>query len=455
MSSSFLTPLMISSVNVALPAVQKDFHIDAVLLAWVATSYILSAAVFLVPFGKASDIFGRRRIYIAGMTVFTISSLLSALAVTGPMLIAFRSLQGMGGSMIFATGIAIVTSVFPPGERGKAIGITVAAVYIGLSLGPFLGGVLTHVFGWRSVFGLMVPLGVVTIYLAVTRLKSEWADARGEALDVTGSFLYGAAITGIMIGLSGLPSAMSAGILCAGFMFFGMFVVWERKVESPVLNITLFTTNRAFAFSSLAALLNYSATFVITFLLSLYLQYIKGFEPSTAGLVLVAQPLTMALLSPVAGRLSDTIEPRKIASIGMAVTAVGLLGLTFLSFQTSVTYIILDLLAVGFGFALFSSPNMNAIMGSVENRFYGVASAVVGAMRMLGQMLSMGIATLVLSLTMGRAQITPELYPAFLKSVGIVFAICVVLCIFGAFISLARGTIRHGKGTNDRVQGPH
>jgi EmrB/QacA subfamily drug resistance transporter len=439
---------MISAVNVALPAIQKDFHIDAVLLAWVATSYILSAAVFLVPFGKASDIFGRRKVYIAGMTVFTISSLLSALAVTGPMLIVFRSLQGMGGSMIFATGIAIVTSVFPPGERGKAIGITVAAVYIGLSLGPFLGGVLTHMFGWRSVFGLMVPLGVFTIYLAVTRLKSEWADARGEKLDLMGSFLYGVAITAIMIGLSGLPSAMNVGILCAGFTFFGLFVLWELRTEHPVLNITLFTTNRAFAFSSLAALLNYSATFVITFLLSLYLQYIKGFEPSTAGLVLVAQPLTMALLSPLAGRLSDTIEPRKIASIGMAVTAVGLVGLTFLRFQTSVTYIILDLLAVGFGFALFSSPNMNAIMGSVEKKFYGVASAVVGAMRMLGQMLSMGIATLVFSLTMGRAQISPELYPAFLKSVDIVFTICVVLCIIGAFASLARGTMRDGRETN-------
>src|SRR5208283_5098491 len=193
-TSSLLTPLMVSSVNVAFPAIQKEFHIDAVLLAWLATSYILSGAVFLVPFGKASDIVGRRKIYVIGIVVFTFSSLLSALAVNAPMLILFRIMQGMGSAMVFATGIAIATSVFPAAERGKAIGIIVAAVYIGLSVGPLLGGVLTHMYGWRSVFGLMVPLGVLTAYLAVTQLKSEWADARDEKLDLLGSLLYGVAI---------------------------------------------------------------------------------------------------------------------------------------------------------------------------------------------------------------------------------------------------------------------
>ena len=207
---------MVSSANVAFPAIQKEFHIDAVLLAWLATSYILSAAVFLVPFGKASDILGRRKIYIIGILVFTVSSLLSALAVNAPMLILCRILQGMGSAMMFATGIAIATSVFPAAERGKAIGIIVAAVYIGLSVGPFLGGVLTHMYGWRSVFGLMVPMGVLTTYLAVTRLKSEWADAKGEKLDLLGSLLYGVAITAIMIGLSETPSVTSVSILCLG-----------------------------------------------------------------------------------------------------------------------------------------------------------------------------------------------------------------------------------------------
>jgi MFS family permease len=267
---------MVSSVNVAFPAIQKEFHIDAVLLAWLATSYILSGAVFLVPFGKASDIFGRKKIYVMGVVVFTFSSLLSALAVSAPMLILFRVMQGMGSAMIFATGIAIATSVFPPSERGKAIGIIVGAVYIGLSVGPFIGGVLTQMYGWRSVFGSMVPLGVLTTYLAVTKLKSEWADARGEKLDLLGSLLYGVAITAIMIGLSGPPSATSVSLMCLGLVVLALFIFWELRAEFPVLDIRLFTMNRAFSFSCLAALINYSATFAVTFILSLYLQYIKG-----------------------------------------------------------------------------------------------------------------------------------------------------------------------------------
>ncbi len=433
---------MASSVNVAFPAIQKEFHIDAVLLAWLATSYLLSTAIFLVPFGKASDIFGRKKVYVIGISVFTFSSLLSALALNAPMLILFRVIQGLGSAMIFATGIAIAASVFPASERGKAIGIIVAAVYIGLSVGPFFGGVLTQAYGWRSVFGLMVPLGVVTTYLAVTKLKSEWADAKGEKLDLPGSLCYGVAITLIMLGLSGPPSVMIVVLLCLGIAFLALFAWWELRTDSPVLDIRLFTTNRAFAFSSLAALINYSATFAITFVLSLYLQYIKNFDPSTAGLVLIVQPITMAVFSPIAGKLSDRIEPQKIASAGMALTAVGLLGLIFLGFKTSLMYIVSNLVIIGFGFGLFSSPNMNAIMSSVDRKFYGLASGVVGSMRMLGQMFSMGIATLAFSLTMGRRPITPEVYPAFLKSVDSVFTVCAVLCILGIFASLARGKMR-------------
>jgi EmrB/QacA subfamily drug resistance transporter len=441
-ASSLLTPLMVSSVNVAFPAIQKEFHIDAVLLTWLATSYILSAAVFLVPFGKAGDILGRRKIYVIGISVFTLSSLLSALATNARMLILFRIMQGMGSAMIFATGIAIATSVFTSYERGKALGIIMAAVYIGLSAGPFLGGVLTRLCGWRSVFELMVPLGALTTYFAATKLKSEWADARGEKLDLLGSLLYGVAITIIMIGLSGPPTAMGVGLLCSGSIVLVLFILWELRAEFPVLDISLFTMNRAFGFSSLAALINYSATFAITFILSLYLQYIKKLDPSTAGLVLIAQPITMAAFSPIAGKLSDRIEPQKIASVGMGVTAVGLLGLTTLGFQTSLAYIVSDLLIIGFGFALFSSPNMNAIMSSVERKSYGIASGVVGSMRMLGQMLSMGIVTLAFSVTMGRKPITPKLYPAFLKSVDVIFTVCAMLCILGIFASLARGKLR-------------
>ncbi|MFH1115235.1 MAG: MFS transporter [Pseudomonadota bacterium] len=440
--SSFVTPFLASAVNVALPGIQTQFRMDAVLLAWVATSYLLSTAVFILPFGKLADIYGRKKMYVWGMSIFTVSSLLAAMAGSSYHLILARIVQGLGGAMIFSTSMAILTSVFPPAERGRAIGITTAMVYIGLSAGPFLGGILTHHFTWRSVFAAVVPLGILSGYLAVRYFKTEWADARGEKLDVVGSATYGAGITLIILGVSGLPSTLSIWEIVIGFGLFMIFALWEFRVKWPVFNLELFTTNRAFAFSSLAALVNYSATWAVTLIMSLYLQYIKGLDAQSAGLVLVVQPLVMAAVSPFAGRLSDRIEPQKVASVGMAVTALGLFGMTFLESGTSLTFVVANLLLVGFGFAVFSSPNMNAIMSSVEKRFYGIAAGAVASMRIVGQMFSMGIATVVLSWYVGRVEITPVQYPALVKSVDTAFLIFGSLCVAGIFASLARGKLR-------------
>lgn len=437
--SSFVTPFMASTVNVALPAIQNDFHMNAVLLAWIATAYLLSCSVFLVPFGKIADIYGRKRIFVYGISIFTASSMICAAAPNITALLVLRVIQGLGTSMIFSTGMAILTSAFPPHERGKALGITVAVVYIGLSVGPLVGGVLTQYFGWRSVFLVTSALGVPTVYFAIWKLNSEWYGAQGERLDIGGSVLYAIAMTLIVYGLSMLPLRESFWELLGGVTLIVIFIKWELKTAHPVFNVVLFANNRSFAFSSLAALINYSATFAVTFLLSLYLQYIKGFEPKTAGMVLMSQPIMMAAFSPFAGRLSDRIEPRKVASIGMAVTALGLFGMTQLSGDTPTVYIIGDLLVLGLGFALFSSPNMNAIMNSVEPRFYGLASGAVASMRLLGQMLSMGLATLVFSLHIGRVKITPEHYPAFLKSLDTAFTIFALICVIGIAASIARG----------------
>jgi MFS family permease len=245
-----------------------------------------------------------------------------------------------------------------------------------------------------------------------------------------------------MYGFSLLPVRTGLIMILVGISCLFAFVLWEMRVDSPVLNLRLFQKNMVFAFSNLAALINYSATFAVGFLLSLYLQYIKGFNPQNTGLILVSQPLVMTLFSPFAGKLSDRIEPRLVASVGMTLTAIGLSLLTLLGETTSVEYILASLLLLGFSFALFSSPNANAIMSSVEKRFYGVASATLGTMRLIGQMLSMGIAMLVFALLIGRIQITPEYYPHFLQSIQLTFSIFVVMCICGVFASLARGKMR-------------
>lgn len=440
--ASFLTPFMGSSINVALPLIGKEFALSAVLLSWVPTAFLLSAAMFLVPVGRLADIHGRKKIFFYGAAIYTLFSLLSALATSGVTLIAFRFLQGIGGAMIFGTGVAILTSVYPPRERGKALGINVAAVYTGLSVGPFAGGLLTHYVGWRSVFLANVPLGLLVLVLVWLKLKGEWAEAKGEAFDLVGAVIYSLALVTTIYGFSELPTLTGIMLVAAGAAGLIAFVVWEGRVKNPVLDVSLFRQNRVFAFSSLAALIHYSATFAVGFLLSLYLQYIKGLSPQDAGMILVAQPVVMALLSPFAGRLSDRIEPQVVASLGMSLTVVSLLVLVFLAPETPLGLIVASLVLLGTGFALFSSPNTNAIMGAVQRRFYGVAAGTAGTMRMVGQMLSMGIVMVIFALLLGEARIASQNYGQFLTGVRAAFAVFAVLCVGGVFASLARGKLR-------------
>jgi EmrB/QacA subfamily drug resistance transporter len=378
--TSFMGPFMISAVNVALPAIQGEFSADAVILSWVATSFLLAMAVFLVPFGKLADIHGRKKIFSRGVILFTLSSLLAVFSFSIKMLIFTRVLQGIGAAGFVTTGMAIITSIFPPSRRGRAIGIYVSAVYIGLSVGPFAGGFITRYLGWRSIFAVVIPFGVASVLMTFKYLKGEWADARGETLDIRGSVLYGLAILVLIYGASLLPRLAAVYLMTAGLAGLALFIRLELHVPHPVFEVKLFNQNRLFTFSSLAALINYAATFALTFLLSLYLQYIKGIPPQYAGSILIAQPIVMAVFSPLSGRLSDRIEPRRIASAGMAVTAIGLFFLVFIGTETSNLFIVLILALLGFGFALFSSPNMNAIMSSVERRYLGIASGTVATM---------------------------------------------------------------------------
>ena len=442
--AAFLTPFDGSAVNVALPSIGKEFSMDAVSLGWVATAYLLASAMFLVPFGRVADTYGRKRIFATGILIFTAASFSMVLCMSGTMLICLRILQGIGSAMIYGTGVALLTSIFPPQERGKTLGITVAATYVGLSLGPFLGGLLTLHLGWRSIFLVNVPLGLMATVLVSFKLRGEWAEAEGEKFDLTGSVIYCLGLTAIMYGFSSFSqwgAVLSAGLILIGSIGIFVFVRWEMWVKSPVLDMNLFRGNRAFTLSNLAALIHYCATFAVTFFLSLYLQYIKKLDPQSAGLVLIFQPVVMAVCSPFAGRLSDRIEPRMVASIGMALTAIGIFSVAFLEANTLLGFIIAALILIGLGFALFSSPNTNAVMSSVEKRFYGVASGTLGTMRLTGQMFSMGIAMLIFAIHIGHSQITPEYYPLLLRSTRSAFIFFGILCSGGVFASLARGKV--------------
>jgi EmrB/QacA subfamily drug resistance transporter len=436
--AAFLAPFLGSAVNLALPSIGKDFHANAISLGWVISSYILSTAIFLMPFGRLGDIIGRKKVFSAGILLFAVSTFTIIFSRNILSLIILRIIEGISSAMIFGTSLAIISSVFQPGERGRAMGINITSTYLGLSCGPVIGGILTQYMGWRSIFAFLVPFGIISLILIKRKIKTEWSEADDERFDWRGSFIYGIALASFMYGFSRLPS--SAGWICisAGVVMAAGFILVEKKINNPVLDIRLILQNRVFAFSGLAALINYSATSAIGFFMSLYLQYLKGLDARTAGLIMISQPVAMTLLSPLAGKLSDKRNPGGIASLGMGITACGLILLCFITEATPDFLIVLLLLLMGIGFGFFSSPNSNAIMSSVEKRHLGIASGVVGTMRMVGQMMSMGIAMMLISLYIGNQSINPSTYPGLISAMRTGFVIFSILSVLGIFASLAR-----------------
>ena len=436
--AAFLTPFLGSAVNLALPSIGKDLNANAIQLGWVISSFILSSAIFLLPFGRLADIMGRKKIFSLGILLFAISTSLIIFSHSITSLIVLRVFQGLSSSMIFGTSLAIITSVFEPGERGRAMGINITATYLGLSCGPVIGGLLTQYLGWRSIFAFLVPFAIISLILIKRRIKTEWADASGDRFDWQGSLIYGIALSSFMYGFSRLPSFPGWIFITIGILMAAVFLIAEKKIINPVFDISLILQNRVFAFSGIAALIHYSATSATGFFISLYLQYLKGLDARTAGLIMISQPIAMTLLSPAAGKLSDRKNPGVIASAGMGMTATGLILLCFIKETTPNYLIILLLLLMGIGFGLFSSPNSNAIMSSVEKRHLGVASGVVGTMRMVGQMMSMGIAMMLISLYIGKQTINPDTYPGLLAGMRTGFIVFSILSVFGIFASLAR-----------------
>ncbi|MFN3305714.1 MAG: MFS transporter [Candidatus Kapaibacteriota bacterium] len=440
--SSFLTAFLGSSVTVALPAIQRHFKIDAVTLAWITSSYLLATATFLLPFGRLSDIIGRKKTFLIGLILFTFFSFLCSFSPNIYTLIVLRVFQGLGSAMIFSSSTAIISSVFLTGERGKAMGLSVSAVYLGLTAGPLLGGILTHNFGWQSIFLLNFPIGVfLGIFVSKNLKNKEWADSKGEKFDWGGSFLYIIYLSTFMIGLTKIQNLQGSVYLAISIVFIAFFLFVESKVSHPILPFKLFTKNTTFTFSNIAALINYSATFAVSFLLSLYLQYIKGLTPQTTGAVLAIQPIIQAIFSSLAGKLSDKFEPRYVASFGMILTSLGLFLLSFINFNTTIGFVVIAQTCLGLGFAFFSSPNTNAIMSSVESKYYGIASAIVGTMRLVGQTLSIGVVTMFFAIYLGGTKFGAHLYPQFLelsKSLLLGFSI---VCGIGVVASIARGKI--------------
>jgi EmrB/QacA subfamily drug resistance transporter len=436
--ASFLVPFMGSAINLSLPQIGKSLSMGAVSQSWIATTYIIAAAIFQVPFARLADLFGRKKMFVLGLMLFGTSTFLCGLSSSSAMLITVRALSGLGCAMIFGTSMAMLVSVFPSQSRGKAIGINTAVVYFASASGPFFGGMLTHHFGWQSLFYIIGFSGFAAAIFAVAVLKNEWTEAKGEHFDYFGSTVYVLGLFGIIFGFSELPGTAGFVLTAAGILCFTAFAVYELKYKHPVFDVRIFLQNKVFGLSSLSSLLNYACISAVAFMVSLYLQYVRGYTSQNAGLILIVQACVQCPVSLYAGRLSDSVNPSTLATLGMLVIAVGLAGLIFISPDTSMAIIILLLFLLGLGFGLFSSPNSNIIMSSVDKKYYGQASATMGTVRLTGQAFSMGIATMAISLSIGNQVITPELHSGFMKSFYLTFIICTALCIAGTYASSFR-----------------
>ena len=435
--ATFLNPFTGTAINLALPVIGTEFSADATTLAWVSSAYLLSSVIFLLPAGKLGDSRGKVTVFMAGIVVYTAGAILTIFTPTIGTLLAFRFLQGIGGAMIYANSVALITHLYPAGERGYAIGLNITAVYAALSLGPFLGGILTQFFGWRSIF-VVTALIAAPVLFSADKFPAFLNDRHREDFDIPGLVLSSALILCLFLGLAKATIPTGLALLAAALLLGVAFFRVERRHPSPLLPVSLLASNRVFASSNLAALINYSATYAVGFLLSLYLQYIRGYEPAAAGTLLLVQPVIQIFVAPVAGRLADRIRPGLIAAGGLALSAACLFGLAALSETTPVAAIIVILAVLGVGVGLFSSPNTTAVMGSVGKRYYGSASAMVAMMRSLGMMMSMGLVLVVFAVIMGSTVVTPAIFPEFLASMNLIFLVFAVLSVFGIFLSLKK-----------------
>jgi EmrB/QacA subfamily drug resistance transporter len=453
---AFMAPLDGSIVSVALPKIASTFRMEYAGVIWIPIAYLLPLATLLLTFGRLSDIRGRKRFFISGFTLFTVASALCGLSQSGAELIVMRGVQGVGAAMIGATSAAIVTQVFPKEKLGRALGVNVLAVYIGLSVGPTLGGILVQTLGWRSIFYINVPIGIAVVYIAIKRLReSSPSRTRGGSFDFLGAVLFVSGLSLVILSLTLVGRAtwtdpLILGPLVGGLSLLVVFLTVElRRGEGALLDLDMFRGSRLFAAANISAMLNYTAFFAVPYFLSFHLQTLKGFSPGAAGLVLISMPIPMAMLSPLSGWLSDRFGSRTFATMGMGLMCAGLLLLSQLNLTTPLAYLVVALFVMGVGMGLFSAPNTSSVMGSVKAQHLGVASGTISTMRSVGQSLSLAImgaaaATVIppsmlsgvfLGITGGGTVPAAE----FLRGESSAFLTGAAIALFGALTSMVRG----------------
>ena len=436
--TSFCTPFTGTALNIAVPHIGKEFNSSVASLTWIVVSFLFVAALCSIPFGRIADIYGRRRILKIGILLFSFASFINIFTPNMGMFILVRVLQGIGSAMIFGTNVPILVEAFPPEKRGSIIGLSVTGVYTGASCGPIVGGFITHSFGWRGIFLLVAVLALISFIMMMVKAPQESKAENPEKLNMSSIIYFILSLGLFLYGLVTLSQHLwSYFILAAGGVLIVFYIRHEMRAEGPVIEVRLFK-NRNFSLSSLAALFNFASVFAISYLMSIYLQVARGFDADQSGLIMICQPVLQAILSPIAGRLSDKKSPAAIATIGMACSACALGMFAFVNEQTSVMYIMAGLLLTGVGIGLFSSPNTTVIMSSVSSKDYGVTSSVISTMRSLGQSVGMALLTVIINYTIGNTPIAEVMPDVLVRNMQISFTVFASLCFVGMLFSMQR-----------------
>jgi len=385
-----------SVVNTILPILRNAFQSKVAAIQWVVTVYLLTLSGLLLTFGRLGDMRGHKSIYVWGFGLFALSSALCGAARSVTALVIFRALQAVGGAMLASNAPAIVTANFPAEQRGRAIGLTSTMTYLGLTVGPSLGGWLNQAFGWRTVFYINVPVGALALTLSLLFIPNDAAAESGQRFDLPGAAAFLAGLTSLLLGLNkgaewGWGSPAVLGLLAGALLLLGIFVLIERRSPAPMLDLNLFRVP-LFTTATVSAILNYICVYSITFLMPFYLIQGRGLNSAQAGMLLTAQPVLMAFFAPLSGAFSDQIGSRLPGMIGMGGLAAGLFVLAGLGSESGLWMAALGLAVAGFGTGTFISPNTSALLGSAPKSRQGIASGVQATARNFGMVLGLGMA---------------------------------------------------------------
>jgi EmrB/QacA subfamily drug resistance transporter len=429
---TFMSALDGSVVNITLPVVRESFGASVATVEWVVTIYLLVVSGLLLSVGRLGDLRGHRRVYTTGFLIFLLGSVLCGLAPGAGFLVAARAAQAVGASMLFANSPAILTKSFPPEMRGRALGLQATMTYLGLTVGPSLGGWLTTALGWRSVFYINVPVGLLALALALRFVPRDEGSGRGEGFDLRGALTFTGGLVALLLALNqghawGWAAWPTVMLLAGSLVLLGLFVRLERRVAAPMLDLSLFRS-RTFTAAAASAVLNYVCVFTVLFLMPFYLQQARGLSPAEAGLLLTAQPMLMAVVAPLSGSLSDRIGTRLPSVVGMGLLGLGLVLLSSLDLESPRAAIVAMLAVAGLGIGIFASPNNSALMGAAPRHRQGIAAGVLALARNVGMVIGVGLAGAVFTTVLGRAgaveaaSIVSALRASYLLAAAVAFA---------------------------------